>query len=154
MIENLKKVLGIEGLKLEVVLPDNMSLLDGRVKGKIKLTTLRDTQLSSLRIKIIEKYRRGRKKNLKIDEYVMGQIDINKHVTVQKSEEKFIDFEVPFHFVQSEMDKWQEQNFIYKGLIGIAKKLKGVSSEYYILVEAKEVGTKLSPHILKLIPFK
>ncbi|MBK6785664.1 MAG: hypothetical protein IPG79_19410 [Saprospiraceae bacterium] len=89
-----------------------------------------------------------------MNEYVMGQLEINKHITIRKEEEKRIDFEVPFHFVQSEMDKWQEQNIFYKGLISLAKKVKGVKSEFYVWVEVKEVGTKLAPHVKKIIPFE
>jgi hypothetical protein len=153
MLGNIKKMLGIEGVKADVVFQENLRKDSGRLKGTVILTTFRDSQVSAITIKVIEKYSRGRKENLKVNEYVMGQLEINKHVTIHKDEEKRVEFEVPFQYVQSEMDKWQEQNIIFKGLISLAKKVKSVKSEFYILVEVKEVGTKLSPHVKKTIPF-
>lgn len=149
MLGNLKKVLGIEGLKVDVIIPEEIRQSQGVVHGKIVLTTLRDTQLKSIAIKVIEKYSRGRGENYKVNEYVIGSISIDKHITVSKDEQKTIDFELPFEIARSEMDELEDQNFIFKGLVRLAKKLKKVKSEYYVLAEAKEVGAKLSPHIKK-----
>jgi hypothetical protein len=149
MIDSLKKVLGIEGLKMDVSIEGKIDKNAGKVVGVIKLTTLRDTQVSGITIKVMEKYKRGRGKNQLVNEYVMGIKQLKQHISVKKNEEKFVDFEVPFQYVKSEMDQWQDQNFIMKGLISVAKKVKGVSSEFYVLAEAQEVGTKLSPHVIK-----
>lgn len=149
MLNNLKKVLGIEGLKIELEIPAEVDKDAGKISGKISMTTKRDTQVSGFVIKVMEKYTRGRGKNVLVNEYVMGQQVIQKHITVKKDESKSLDFEVGFQWMQSEMDKWQEQNFLYKGLIGIAKKIKGVKSEFYVIAEAKETGTKLAPHAIK-----
>lgn len=149
MIDSLKKVLGIEGLKMDVSIEGKIDKNAGKVVGVIKLTTLRDTQVSVITIKVMEKYKRGRGKNQLVNEYVMGIKQLKQHISVKKNEEKFVDFEVPFQYVKSEMDQWQDQNFIMKGLISVAKKVKGVSSEFYVLAEAQEVGTKLSPHVIK-----
>ncbi|MBK6363000.1 MAG: sporulation protein [Saprospiraceae bacterium] len=154
MLGNIKKILGIEGVKADVIFQEDLRKEAGKLQGTVILTTLRESQVSAISIKVIEKYSRGRKSNLLVNEYVMGQLEINKHITIRKEEEKRIDFEVPFHFVQSEMDKWQEQNIFYKGLISLAKKVKGVKSEFYVWVEVKEVGTKLAPHVKKIIPFE
>jgi hypothetical protein len=149
MIDSIKKVLGIEGLKMDVSIEGKIDKNAGKVVGVIKLTTLRDTQVSGITIKVMEKYKRGRGKNQLVNEYVMGIKQLKQHISVKKNEEKFVDFEVPFQYVKSEMDQWQDQNFIMKGLISVAKKVKGVSSEFYVLAEAQEVGTKLSPHVIK-----
>lgn len=149
MIDSLKKVLGIEGLKMDVSIEGKIDKNAGKVVGVIKLTTLRDTQVSGITIKVMEKYKRGRGKNQLVNEYVMGIKQLKQHISVKKNEEKFVEFEVPFQYVKSEMDQWQDQNFIMKGLISVAKKVKGVSSEFYVLAEAQEVGTKLSPHVIK-----
>ncbi|MBK8620984.1 MAG: hypothetical protein IPN79_04290 [Saprospiraceae bacterium] len=149
MIDNIKKVLGIEGLKMDVSIQSKIDKNAGIITGVIKLTTLRDTQVSGITIKVMEKYSRGRGKNLLVNEYVMGIKQLKQHISVKKNEEKFVDFEVPFQFVKSEMDQWQDQNFLMRGLISMAKKAKGVKSEFYVLAEAQEVGTKLSPHVVK-----
>jgi hypothetical protein len=149
MIDSIKKVLGIEGLKMDVSIEGKIDKNAGKVVGVIKLTTLRDTQVSGITIKVMEKYKRGRGKNQLVNEYVMGIKQLKQHISVKKNEEKFVEFEVPFQYVKSEMDQWQDQNFIMKGLISVAKKVKGVSSEFYVLAEAQEVGTKLSPHVIK-----
>lgn len=150
MLGNLKKVLGIEGLKLEVVIPGEVQKETGIIRGHILLSTLRDTSLTGISIKVMEKYARGKGENLKVNEYLMGQMKLNKTISVRKDEFKKIDFEVPFHFAESEMDKWQDQNFLFRGLIKVAKKLHGVKSEYFVLVEADETGAKLSPHVKKI----
>src|SRR5690606_37505324 len=138
MLDNLKKVLGIEGLKIELNIPEEVDRGSGKINGTITMTTIRDTQVSGFVLKVMEKYTRGRGKNVLVNEYVMGKQVIQKHITVKKDEAKTIDFEVSFQWMQSEMDKWQDQNFFYRGLIGIAKKVKGVKSEFYIVAEAKE----------------
>lgn len=149
MIDSLKKVLGIEGLKMDISIEGKINKNAGKIVGVIKLSTLRDTQVSGITIKVMEKYKRGRGKNQLVNEYEMGIKQLKQHISVKKNEEKFVEFEVPFQYVKSEMDQWQDQNFIMKGLISVAKKVKGVSSEFYVLAEAQEVGTKLSPHVIK-----
>ena len=154
MLQNLKKVLGIEGLRIDLVLPQEVKKEEVIIHGKIIMTTLRDTQVTGFTIKAIEKYSRGRGKNKSTNEYIMGQQTIQKNLIIKKGETQEVDFVLPYQWMQSEMDKWQDQNFIYGGLISLAKKIKAVHSEFYILAEAKEAGTKLSPHATKTFMLK
>jgi len=83
-----------------------------------------------LTIKLIEKYQRGRKENILINEYLLSSldIDVNLHLDVDQPEE--LKFKLPLNFLLSDMDKFANKNPLTKGLASVAKKLKGVQSYY------------------------
>jgi hypothetical protein len=146
MFGKFKKILGIEGVKLELIVPEKVSKDAGIVTGIIRLTSLSDNNLlESIEVVMTEKYFRGKKENQLIDEYPMGKILVKKPVSISKDDVIEIPFELNFVYVKSEMDKIEEKNFFSKGMVRLAKKLRGVKSEYYIKADARIKGTTLSP---------
>lgn len=146
MFGKFKKILGIEGVKLELIVPEKVSKDTGIVTGIIRLTSLSDNNLlESIEVVMTEKYFRGKKENQLIDEYPMGKILVKKPVSISKEDVIEIPFELNFVYVKSEMDKIEEKNFLSKGLVRLAKKLRGVKSEYYIKADARIKGNTLSP---------
>lgn len=146
MFGKFKKILGIEGVKLELIIPEKVSKDAGLVTGLIQLTSLSDNNLlESIEVIMTEKYYRGKKDSQLIDEYPMGKLFIRKPVTISRNDVVEIPFELNFVYVRSEMDKIEEKNFLSRGLVRLAKKLRGVKSEYYIKAEAKIKGTTLNP---------
>lgn len=146
MFGKVKKILGIEGVKLELIVPDKVSKEVGIVTGVVKLTSLSDNNLiESIQLKLVEKYTRGRGDSKLINEYTMGTLLKKENITISKNDILEIPFELEFVFVKSEMDKMGESNFIARGLVGIAKKARGVQSEYKLIAEANIKGTTLHP---------
>ncbi len=153
MIKRLKNMLGIESVKIELEIPQEIEKKDQNIKGVILLTTLSDAEVESISIKLIEKYTRGRKDSKLIDEYVISKILVQERVSIVKGEEIKLPFDLPFKIVKSAMDELQGRNFLNGFFVGLAKKLKGVKSEYRILAEVNIKGTKLQPFAEKGLYF-
>jgi SpoOM protein len=146
MFGKVKKILGIEGVKLELIVPDKVSREAGIVIGTVKLTSLSDNNLiESIQLKLVEKYSRGRGENKLINEYIMGTLLKKENITISKNDILEIPFELEFVYIKSEMDKMGESNFIARGLVGLAKKARGVHSDYKLIAEANIKGTTLHP---------
>lgn len=155
MFGSVKKVLGIEGVKIELIIPETIDKDAGMVSGIIRMTSLTEKNIvEAITIKMIEKYARGRGKNKRTNDYVMGQTIKKERIYFAKNDIIEVPFVLNFMHVQSEMDKYEDTNFIYKGLVKIAKTIKGVSSQYYIHIEAKVKGTALNPFDEKVILLK
>jgi len=154
VLEKLKQVLGIEGVKLELITPIEASKSAGSIHGLIRLTTIRDCEIEKIQVSLVEKYTRGKKSNLKIDEYVMGRLELNSRKSITKDNPIEIPFELNFTFVASEMDELEKSNFLVGNIVKLAKKLKGVKSEFTIRAQADVKNTKLSPFDIKEIKMK
>ncbi len=152
MFGKVKKIRGIEGVKLELIVPEKISSEVGIVTGIIKLTSLSDDNIvEGIHLKMIEKYSRGRGENKLINEYPMGELNRKEMISISKNDIIELTFELEFVHVKSEMDKLGESNFLTKGLVGLAKKARGVKSEYTIRAEANIKGTTLNPFDIKTI---
>lgn len=146
MFGKVKKILGIEGVKLELIVPEEASKDSGIITGFVKFTSLSDDNLiQSIQIQLIEKYTRGRGEAKLINEYTMGDLVKREDIKISKNDVIEVPFELNFVFVKSEMDKMEENNFFTKALVRMAKKAKGVQSEYSVRAEATIKGTTLSP---------
>jgi hypothetical protein len=152
VFDKIKKKLGIEGVKMSLEVPENIKKEAGLLPGHVQLTSLSDNnKILSIEIQIIEKYTRGRGNQKLIDEYAMGKTIMNKAFLLHKDDVIRIPFELEFAFVPSEMDRLEEKNFITKGLVRLAKKARGVTSEYSVRAHAVVEGTALHPHDTKVI---
>lgn len=150
MFGTVKKILGIEGVKLELIIADKINKDSGIISGIIKLTSLSDNNIiENITLKMVEKYARGRGESKLINEYPMGELVQNDKVSISKNDIIEIPFEMDFVYVKSEMDRLEDNNFLAKGLVKLAKKVRGVSSEYTIRAEAKVKGTTLHPFDVK-----
>lgn len=150
MFGKVKKILGIEGVKLEVIVPEKVDRDLGLITGFVKFTSLSDDNvIESIHLKMIEKYSRGRKDSKLINEYLMGELTLREKIMISKNDIIEVPFTLEFVFVKSEMDKLQESNFLSRGIVGLAKKLRGVRSEFSVRAEATVRGTTLQPFDVK-----
>ena len=154
MFGNLKKMLGIEDVKISLLVPVSIEESVGEINGTVKLTSYKDSSIDSISIKLIEKYSRGRSDNKLIDEYVVGSIELVDHIDIQKEEIIEIPFTLPYTLSKSAMDQYESKNIFFKGLVKVAKTFKGVKSEYKIQAEAFVSGTKFHPLDTKNIIIK
>ena len=151
MIGRVKKWLGIEGVKIELILPEEVSGKDGVIEGKIKFHTMHTQKVTSIKLTLTEKYTRGRFKNKLTDQYKIAETELNEDIIVPVDEPIEIDFALPFSLVKSDMDELGEKNFVLRRLVNTAKKIKNVKSEYTIEAEAEVEGTALPPFDKKTV---
>jgi len=145
MFGKVKKFLGIEGVKVEMEIPESIERLDGRIPGTLTFTSMQAQLVESVTIVLVERYNRGRKKEKLTDEYELGRLDIKLDLEVSPEGPSKTHFELHYELLISEMDELENKNLIYKGLIKSAKWLRNVKSEYRVEAEAKIKGTILSP---------
>ncbi len=154
MLGKLKNILGIEGVKVKLLLPAAIVKKSANINGKVQLESLSEQKVKGIKLTLIEKYARGRKDNRLIDEYTLGETYIPGPIVIQKDEEKLIDFEFDFSFLKSEMDQMEDSNFVSKGLVKLAKYLKKVDSSFRVEATVEVEGTKLNPTVKQQVEFK
>ncbi len=145
MLKKVKKWLGIEGVKLELILPENIKEAEGLIKGKIRFYSMNEQKVNYIKVSMIERFTRGRGKEKMTDEYRLGEINLEREITIPKEKPIEIDFALPFRLAKSDMDELEDKNLIFSGLVKVAKKLRGVQSRFYVEAESKVVGTALNP---------
>ncbi len=145
MFGKVKQWLGIEGVKISMILPEEVYGEAGIIHGQIKLDSMHTQTVKHIRLTLTEKYIRGRFKNKLTDLYKIGEIELNEEIIVPANEALVVDFELPFTLVKSDMDELGDKNFVLKKMVGAAKALKNVRSEFYLEAEAEVVGTALHP---------
>ncbi|MEZ4958247.1 MAG: sporulation protein [Saprospiraceae bacterium] len=151
MFGKVKKWLGIEGVKLELVLPDMAFEEVGAVSGKVRFYSKNAQTVTRIRLVMIETYSRGRGKERLVDEYLLGEITLDQRINVPVDEQIEIDFTLPFESVKSGMDEFGDKNLLTGGLAKLAKTISNVQSAYRIEAEAKVEGTALNPFDRKTI---
>jgi hypothetical protein len=151
MLKRVKKWLGIEGVKVELLLPEVIHKKDGEIAGVVRLSSMNAQSVVSLHFKLIEKYVRGRRKSKLTDEYLIAEKEVQ--VLIEVPAEHFIDypFTLGYELMQSKMDELERKNIFLRGLVKAAKTIKSVKSEYRIIVEADVLGTALNPFDQKVI---
>lgn len=145
MIGKVKKWLGIEGVKLELILPESFKAGDGSVRGVVQLRSMHLQTVRRIKVFMVEKYTRGRRKNKMIEEYKMGEIEMDIRIDVPPNEIVDVPFSIPVERTKSDMDELEEKNFLLKGMVRTAKALKGVKSTFWIEAEADVEGVALNP---------
>ena len=155
MIKKIKQFVCIEGVKVELVLPEEgVRARDGVIEGVVRFQSMHTQTVTHVRITLFEKYSRGRGKEKLIDEYKLGEIEIPDAFEVPQGEAVELDFELPFRLVKSDMEEFGSRNFVFKGIASAAKALHAVKSYYRIEATAKVKGTALSPFDSKFITIK
>ena len=145
MIKKVKTWLGIEGVKLELVLPETAFEEVGAVSGKIRFLSKNPQRVKQIKMVMIEKYSRGRGKDKLVDEYVLGEMTMEKTFDVPAEEIVEVGFTLPFQRAKSPVDDFGDRNILARGLVSVAKTLRNVRSVYRIEAEAKVEGTALNP---------
>jgi len=145
MLGKLKKVLGIEGIKVELKLDTPVDKKNQKISGELKFTTKTKGKVNKINIKLIEKYSRGRGKAKLVDEYTVAMLEMNDSFEITPEEIIEIPFSMNYELALSEMDRMQKSNIIQRPFITLAKYLRKVKSEFTVMVEADVQGTTLNP---------
>lgn len=151
MFGKVKKWLGIEGVKLELEVPEMAFEEVGSISGQVVFRSKHTQTVTSIRVLMIERYSRGRGKEKLIDEYLLGEITLKQRIVVPAEEPIAVDFTLPFALLKAPIDEFASRNFINKGLAKLAKTFRNTKSEYRIEAEAQVEGTALNPFDRKTI---
>jgi hypothetical protein len=154
MLKRVKKWLGIEGIKLELMVPESISKDKTAIVGTVRFYSMNPQSVTAIHLKFIEKYARGRRKSRMTDEYVLIEKEIPVLIEVPAHEMVEYPFTLPFEIIRSKMDELEAKNFFLRGLVKAAKTIKAVNSEYRLEVEADVLGTALNPFDKKVIALK
>ncbi|MBK7410137.1 MAG: sporulation protein [Saprospirales bacterium] len=145
MIGKVKKWLGIEGTKLELILPEEWSISGKSLPGRVRLFSKNAQVVTSVKLVLIERYVRGRGKEKRSDEYLLGETTIHRRIEVPAEGSTELKFEIPFSIIQSDMDKLEDRNLLSRKFVKAAKWLEGVQSQYRVEAEATVEGVALNP---------
>ena len=152
MLGKVKKWLGIEGVKLEIIVEETFSPDNFHVSGTIRLRSKEAQTVNGIKIVLIERYSRGKDGEQRIDEYELGELVINKKVEVPAEGEAVdLPFLLPFDRVDSPMDEFGKKNLVFGSLAWAARKLRRVESEYRLEAEANVKGVGLNPFDKKVL---
>ncbi|HUR30386.1 MAG TPA: hypothetical protein VMZ69_03080, partial [Saprospiraceae bacterium] len=75
MFGKVKKWLGIEGVKIELILPEEVIGKEGLIEGKIRFQTMHTQKVKSIKLTLTEKYTRGRFKSKLTDQYKIAETE-------------------------------------------------------------------------------
>ncbi len=153
MIGRVKQWLGIEGVKLELVLPEEIDARALQVSGRLRFQSMNTQKVTWIKIIFIERYTRGRGNDKRIDEYELGNLEVTREFEIPEGQVVEVPFVMGFSMIRSEIDE-MERNFFLKGIAKTAKLLNKVHSEYRIEAEAKVKGTALNPFDRKIVTVK
>lgn len=148
MLGKMKQWLGIEGVKIEVIVTEKLILDRNRLEGTVRLYSKNAQTVTAIRLVLIEKYSRGRDEGQRTDEYVLGERVIQQEIEVPA---EGIPVEIPFRLtfspMRSPVEEFGRQNPVFQGLAWIAKKTRNASSEYRLEAEARVKGVGLDPFV-------
>lgn len=145
MIGKVKKWLGIEGVKLELDLPEEVNAKTGVINGKLCFQSLNEQTVNGIKVALIERYSRGRGKEKLVDEYELGKREMEIQFEVPPGEIIEVDFSLPFELVKSDVDEFGDKNMFFGGLAKAARLLRAAKSDYRIEAEALVKGVALNP---------
>lgn len=154
MLDKVKQWFGIEGVKVELLLPEAVSMKSGKIKGQLQFTSMNAQTVQNIKLKLIEIYTRGRRSNKVTSEYELGEVTIFESFVVPAELPIIIDFELPFELLKSEIDEMADKNVVLGGVAKLAKMTRGVNSEYRVECEVDVKGTRLNPFDKKMILLK
>lgn len=146
MLKKVKDWLGIEGVKVELLVEEKFRLKDEVLNGSIIITSQSQQHVNQATITLKEKYKRGRRSSKLIDEYVLGTVQIDVSQDIDRDQTITMEFRLPFRPIKSPIDRWGDKNFLYRGISKVAKMAKNAHSNYEVLVELSVSGNKLRPY--------
>ncbi len=151
MFEKVKQYFGIEGVKVNLLLPEEVRSYEKQLSGTVQLASMNRQIVQSIQIKMIELYTRGRGNDKRIDEYQLGSINFQENIEIVPESPFELAFTLPFRLIRSEVEAFGDKNFIFKGIAGAAKLAYGAKSAFFVVAEAKVKGTALPPFVKKKI---
>jgi hypothetical protein len=151
MIGKLKRVLGIEGVKVEMYVKLPIDKEEQIITGNLKFTTKSESVVKGITVKIVEKYYRGRGKDKLVDEYTIALLELSDSFVISPEEIVEVPFSITYEKAMSEMDKMAKDSILKRPFVSLAKFIRKVKSEYTLVAEADVDGTTLNPFAKEVV---
>lgn len=151
MIGKVKQWLGIEGVKLELVIPEGQALANGSISGTMRFQSMNPQTVTGIRVVLIERYSRGRKEERLIDEYELGRLEMQETFEVIPDQIVEKRFTLKFEALESDVDRWGNRNVLNRQIAKAARWLRKAESQYRVEAEAKVKGVALNPFDKKAV---
>lgn len=152
MLGKVKEWLGIEGVKLELVVPPDFNVTQGTLSGVVRLQSMRAQTVTAIRLDLVEKYTRGRDDKTLVDEYNLGTLTLLDKIDVPAEGEPIeVPFTIDIEPMNSDVDEFGQKNILFRGLAWVAKKTRNAASEYRLEAQAKVKGVALDPFDTKVL---
>lgn len=154
MIKKMKKWFGIEGVKLEVIIPESIKESDGKIDGVLRFQSMNEQTVRSIKIVMIEKYSRGRGKEKLIDEYELGFLSMDDIIVIPADEIIEVPFSLPFQIAKSDVDEFGDKNLVFAQVSQFARIIRNAKSIYRVEAEANVEGVGFNPFAKQLVTIK
>lgn len=145
MIKKMKKWFGIEGVKLEVEIPESVREADGRIRGVLRFQSMNEQTVTSIKVVMVERYSRGRGKEKLIDEYELGYLNMEEEIVIPANEIIEVPFVLPFQLVKSDVDEFGDKNLVFSQVSRIARIIRNAKSNFRVEAEAIVQGVGFNP---------
>lgn len=153
MFGRVKKWFGLGGVKIKLMPLEVYPRKVDTINGELELSAKQPNLVTYIRIRLIERYERGRGENKKIDEYELGEWIHREEIELEDEETKVIFFKLPFEFQLSNIEKMGNRGFLGRGIANFAKSMKSAKSTYRLEAEAVVEGSKSNPYDKAKIKF-
>ena len=141
MFGQVKKWLGFDSVKIKIkpleVYPYKIETLN----AELEFTANAPALVTYVKVKLIERYTRGRGENQKIDEYLLGKWISDEAIEIDGTNPKIIFFKLPFKFQHSNIEKLEHSNLIGKGIATVFKTFKAAKSDYRLEAQCLVEGS-------------
>lgn len=145
MFGQVKKWLGFDSVKIKIkpleVYPYKIETLN----AELEFTANAPALVTYVKVKLIERYTRGRGENQKIDEYLLGEWISDEAIEIDGTNPKTIFFKLPFKFQHSNIEKLEHSNLIGKGIATVFKTIKAAKSDYRLEAQCLVEGSSKNP---------
>ena len=143
--DKVKNKLGIGGVKASLYVPGQVSKAEGKVEGKVTLTTKSEQKVVDLEIKVYEKWETGKGEQKRSKHFDLGQIKLPGNFIIKPSETKEIEFTVPFKLVKSNNEHLKDKGGALGALGKFGSFLDAENSRYYVEVDVDVEAAALDP---------
>lgn len=150
IFEGIKNWIDKSQLEIKINTFESYAKKSGIIKADIQILSAKELLVTSWEIKLIEKYSRGRGKEVKTDFYQLGQIQEKKAILVSSRVLKEIPVSIPFQYQQAPIERW-ESNPVGKGISFLLKTLKQVDSTFELELRLSIEGYKADYTLKKKI---
>ncbi len=149
--QTIKNKLGIGGVKVSLQSPTQAAKGDGKIEGKITLTTKSEQEVVSLTVKMLEEYSTGAGSEKKTTTLELGVVNLPGGFTIKPGETKEISFTLPFAMIKSKNDEMKEKGGLMGTLGSVNSFISSEKSTFYVDAEADVKSAALDPSDKKQI---
>ena len=145
MFGQVKKWLGFDSVKIKIKPLEVYPYKIETVNAELEFTANAPALVTYVKVKLIERYTRGRGENQKIDEYLLGEWISDEAIEIDGTNPKIIFFKLPFKFQHSNIEKLEHSNLIGKGIATVFKTIKAAKSDYRLEAQCLVEGSSKNP---------